>query len=106
MPLGTEIGLGAGDIMLGREQAPSPCTERKQKSPSFWPTLLFWDGRPSQQLLSSCYLNSSIDLYAVWDTETGGSREHGGVDARAKKGTFRVSAQLKSIVKHRISGVV
>jgi len=46
------IGLGPRDIVLDGDLAPP--TERGTAAPTFWPTLL-WHGRPSQQLLSSCY---------------------------------------------------
>jgi len=46
MPLGTEVGLGLGDIVLDGDPAPLPRKWAQQ------PTLL-WHGRPSQQLLSS-----------------------------------------------------
>jgi len=42
IPLGTEVGLGHGDIVLA--------------APLFSPCLLWSNGRPSQQLLSSCFL--------------------------------------------------
>jgi len=48
-----------------------------------------------------------IDNHAVWNAESGGSRErvlHGDVDA-AQEGTLGVSGRLKSIVKHRILGI-
>jgi len=49
MPLGTEVGLGTGDIMLDGD--PAPPRKRAQRPP-LWPTLL-WYGRPSQQLLKA-----------------------------------------------------
>jgi len=45
MPLGTEVGLSPGDIVLDGNQHPPPF---------FGPCLLWPNGRPSQQLLSSC----------------------------------------------------
>jgi len=54
MPLGTEVGLGTGDIVLDGDLALP--TERGTEAPSlFGPRLLWTNGRPSQQLLSSCY---------------------------------------------------
>jgi len=54
MVLGTEEGLGPGDVVLNGD--PAPRHEKGHTSPpSFRPTLL-WHGRSSQQLLSSCYL--------------------------------------------------
>ena len=35
MPLGTEVGLGPGDIVLDGD--PSPPMERGTAAPSFWP---------------------------------------------------------------------
>jgi len=49
MPLGTETGLGPGDIVLDGTQLP-----HAQQPPLFGPRLLWPNGRPSQQLLSSC----------------------------------------------------
>ena len=53
MPLGTEVGLGPGDIVLDGD--PTLPTERGTAAPphTFGPTLL-WQGRSSEQLLSSC----------------------------------------------------
>ena len=55
--LGTEVGIGPDDIVLDVDPAPSP-TERDTAAPTFrlmsidlWP-----NGRPSQQLLSSCLI--------------------------------------------------
>jgi len=54
IPLSTEVGLGSGDIVLDGNPAPHG---KEHSSPStFRPTLL-WRGRPSQQLLSSCWAN-------------------------------------------------
>jgi len=44
MPLGTEVGLGPGHIVLDGDAAP----------PLFGPCLLWPNGCPSRQLLSSC----------------------------------------------------
>jgi len=44
IPLVKEVGLGPGDIVLDGDPAP----------PLFGPCLLWSNGRPSQQLLSSC----------------------------------------------------
>jgi len=54
MPLGTVIGLCPCDIVLDGDTAPSK--ERGTAAPTFRPTLL-WHGRPSQQLLSSCFFS-------------------------------------------------
>jgi len=49
--LGTEVGLGPGDIVL--DEDPAPHMYRAQQPPLFGPCLLWPNGRPSQQLLSS-----------------------------------------------------
>ena len=53
MPLGMEVGLGPGHIVLDGEPVG---TQRPRTSPSplFGACLLWPNGRPSQQLLSSC----------------------------------------------------
>jgi len=52
VPLGTEAGIGPGDMVLDGD--PAPPMERGRATPhTFRPTLL-WYGRLSQQLLSSC----------------------------------------------------
>jgi len=58
MRLGTEVGLGPGDIVLDGNPAPPPQKTGvgvAQQPPLFGPCLLWPNGRPSQQLLSSCY---------------------------------------------------
>jgi len=54
MPLGTEVVLGPGDTV---RWGPSSPTERGTAATTFRPCPLWPNGRPSQQLLSSC-LNS------------------------------------------------
>ena len=49
-----EIGLGPGDIVLDEDPAPTQKWAQKPR-PLFGPCLLWPSGRPSQQLLSSCY---------------------------------------------------
>jgi len=51
-PLGTEVGLGPGVIVLDDNPAPP----RKGEQQRFGPFLLWPNGRPSQQLLSSCFI--------------------------------------------------
>jgi len=57
MPLGTEVGLGPRDMVLDEDPAPHG---KGHSSPHFSarayfdPRLLSPNGRPSQQLLSSC----------------------------------------------------
>jgi len=55
MPLGTEVGLGPGDIVLDWDPAPSA---KKAQLPIFGPFLFWPNGRPSQLLLSSCSIYS------------------------------------------------
>jgi len=54
MPLGMEVGLGSGDIVL---DGPSSPMERGTAAPPplLGPCLLWPNGRLSHQLLSSCY---------------------------------------------------
>jgi len=55
MPLDTEVGLGpAGDIVLDGD--PAPPRKGAQQPPLFGPCLLWPNGGPSQQLLSSCFV--------------------------------------------------
>jgi len=55
MPLGTEVGLGPGDIVLDGDWGPnSPNGKGHSSLPLVGPYLLWTNGRPSQQLLSSC----------------------------------------------------
>jgi len=55
-PLGTEVGLGPGHIALDRDPARQLRPHRKgHSSPVLFGRCLLWpNGRPSQQLLSSC----------------------------------------------------
>jgi len=57
-PLGTEVGLGPGDIVLDGDPAPPPPARKGASStlPVFGPCLLWPNGRLYQQLLSSCWL--------------------------------------------------
>jgi len=52
MPLGMELGLGPGDILLDGD--PVHLMQRGIAAPTFAPCLLWPNGCPSQQLLSSC----------------------------------------------------
>jgi len=52
MPLGTEVGLGPGDIVLDGD--PVPQRKGTQQLPLFGRCLLWPNGRPFQELLSSC----------------------------------------------------
>jgi len=64
MPLGAKVSLDPGDIVLYGD--PAPPTERGTAAPPlFGPCLLWPNGCPSQQLLSSCDLtNSLVDVTA------------------------------------------
>ena len=52
VPLGMEVGLNPGDIVL--DGNPAPPTERAQQPPPHTFRPLLWHSRPSQELLSSC----------------------------------------------------
>jgi len=52
-PLGTEVDLGRGHIVLDGDPAPPP---KGHSSPLlFWANIYCGRGRPSQLLVSSCY---------------------------------------------------
>jgi len=55
MPLGKEVGLGPGHIVLDGDPVGTQ-PPHSSPSPLFGPCLLWPNGRPSQQLLSSCRL--------------------------------------------------
>ena len=52
MPLGTEVGLSAGDFVLDGDPA---LRERDTANPFFSAHVYCGHGRPSQLLLSSCH---------------------------------------------------
>jgi len=52
MPLGREVGLGHGHIVLDGD--PSTPPPKGHSPPTFGPCLLWPNGRPSQLLLSTC----------------------------------------------------
>ena len=54
MPLGKGVGLGPGHIVLDGD--PGGTQPPQQPLPTFGSCLLWPNGRPSQQLLSSCYV--------------------------------------------------
>jgi len=56
MLLGTEVGLGPGDIVLDGDPAPPQKKRRGTAHQIFSPCLLRPNGRPSQLLLSTCRL--------------------------------------------------
>jgi len=58
MPLGTEVGLGPGLVVLDRD--PAAPTEMGTTAPTFGPCVLWSNGRPSQQLLSSCQTSAHL----------------------------------------------
>jgi len=53
MPLGMEVGLGPGHAVLDGD--PAPPRKGAQEPPLFCSCLLWPNGGPFQQLLSSCY---------------------------------------------------
>jgi len=61
IPLGTEVGLGPGDIVLDGD--PVPPTERGTAAPTFGACLLWSNGRSSQQLLSSCAACDYVGIF-------------------------------------------
>ena len=57
MPLGTEVGLGPGDIVLDGDPALPP--KKGHISPHHFSAHVYYgttNGRPSQLLVRSCYL--------------------------------------------------
>ena len=57
MPLGTDVGLGPRHIHCVRWGPGFPRTERGTAAPPFFGPCLLWpNGWPSQQVLSSCYI--------------------------------------------------
>jgi len=56
MPLGTEIGLGPGDVLDGDSALPR---EGAQQPPLFGLCLSWPNGGPSEQLLSSCQYSAT-----------------------------------------------
>jgi len=67
MPLGMEIGLGPGCIVLDGNPAPSHRKGHSSPSPLFGPRLLWPNGRPSQQLLNSCRFCYTKAVYTEID---------------------------------------
>ena len=65
MPLGTEVGLSTGDIVLDGAQLPP---RKGHKIPTLFGLCLLWpNGRQSQQLLSSCcyFSRSSMNCWMI-----------------------------------------
>jgi len=59
MPLGMEVGLDPGHILLDVDPVPP----KRAQPPIFGPCLLWPNGRPSHQLLSSCtYLQLTVHV--------------------------------------------
>ena len=57
MPLGMDVGIGPGYILLDGDSAPpQKKMDTAPQPPIFGPCLLWQNDRPSQLLLSSCYL--------------------------------------------------
>ena len=67
MPLGTEVNLGPGHIMLDVAQLPPP-GRGTAAPPLFGPCLLWLNGRLSQLLLSSCRIADTgrLGYWALW----------------------------------------
>jgi len=65
MTVGTEAGLGRGDIVLDGGPS-SPHGKGHSSLTTFRPISIVANGRPSQQLLSSCFRR----LDALRDTQT------------------------------------
>jgi len=59
MPLDTEVDLGPGHIVFDGAQL-SPPRKWAQQPPLFDLCLLWPNGRPSQLLLSSCYITEKL----------------------------------------------
>ena len=64
MPLGMEVGLGPGHIVLDWDPA----------APTFQPTLL-WNGHPSQLLLSTCGIGVFLDNFPSFHHSHGSTNE-------------------------------
>ena len=62
VPLGTEVGVGPGHIVLDGDPAPPP-RKGAQQPLTFWSTLL-GHGRPPQPLLRSCNVLFLSDCFA------------------------------------------
>jgi len=56
MSLGKEVGLAPGHIVLDGDPPP------QQPFPTCGPLLLWPNGRPSQQLLSSCSVSGTVKM--------------------------------------------
>ena len=63
MPVGTKVGLGPGDTVLDGD--PAPPKGEQQPPPIFGSCLLLPNGRPSQQLLSSCFFTDLILFHST-----------------------------------------
>jgi len=59
MKVGTQVGLGPGHIVLDGDPAPP---QKGAQPPIFGPCLLWPNSRPSQLLLSSCWLTLRNDV--------------------------------------------
>jgi len=62
MPLGTEVGLGSGHVVLDGDPAPLP-RKGAEQPPTFRPMSIEPNGRPSQQLLTSCTFADSKNIF-------------------------------------------
>jgi len=86
-PLGKEVGLGPGDIVLDGDPASISRRKGAQQPPLFGPCLLWPNGRPSQIPLSSCIIGLQLSVlrfcrfwdlplaYAVWYVTANGLKQ-------------------------------
>ena len=62
MPLGTDVCLGPGDIVLDGNPVP-PYKGHSSPPPIFGPCLFWKNDRPSELLLSTCHITSDTFLH-------------------------------------------
>jgi len=102
MPLGTEVGLGPGDIVL--DGNPAPPWREAQQPPHFSANVccgLWPNGRPSQQLLSYCLSYSTS--HKVRGRHPEGSPFRGSAIPKVR---FRVRVDVSSVRFREGSGLV
>jgi len=63
MPLGKEVDLGPGHIVLDGD--PVGTQPPQQPLPTLGPCLLWPNGRPSQQLLSFCFIKRQFFTFII-----------------------------------------
>jgi len=80
MPLGREVGIGPGRIVLGGDPDPPPRKKGHSTGPPLFDRCLLWpNGRPSQQLLSCCFKYRMGVSKCVYSGADNGSVGHGSV---------------------------